>query len=100
MNPVTESLLGIKAFNDQFIAQDMLQDNRLRMTLLAECIEAAADDALMEELLAHLMHSIYLEERLLKLCLDQDWLTADASEQWERDIKWASKVRKMMPRRR
>lgn len=96
MNPVLESLLGMKAFNDPFIAQDLLQDNRLRMELLADCLEATADATLAAELIVHLVHSIGLEERLLKLCLEKDWLTADASEQWSRDIKWARKARQMI----
>lgn len=96
MNPVMETLLGMKAFNDRFIAQDLLQDNRLRMNMLADCLNLAGDGKLCDELLLHLTYSVQLEERLLKLCLDKGWLIGDASEQWKEDIKWARKARQMI----
>jgi spore coat protein CotF len=96
LNPVVESLLGIKAFNDQFIAEDLLQDNRHRMKLLMHCLDTAADPNFVNDLLMQLTGSIRLEQRLLELCLAKDWLNQDASEQFARDMKWAYKARLMI----
>ncbi|BFH63729.1 hypothetical protein [Paenibacillus azoreducens] len=97
MNPMMESLLGMKAFNDQFIAEDLLQDNLLRLQMLAQCLESANSRELIHELLPQLTASIQLEQRLLQLCLDKDWLHQDAAEQFSRDVKWAHKALAMLP---
>ncbi|MCJ8010736.1 hypothetical protein MUG84_03125 [Paenibacillus sp. KQZ6P-2] len=99
MNPIVESLLGIKAFNDQFIAEDLLQDNRLRMERLLDCLQVSSEEQIMIEIMHQIQSSIELEQRLLKLSLDKDWLTGDPLEQLGRDLKRAQKAPHMIPNR-
>lgn len=96
MNPVVESLLGFKAFNDQFITEDLLQDNRLRMGLLLDCLKASNEENLMNEIILQIELSIQLEHHLLQLGLIKDWLAEDTWEQLGRDLKWAYKAPRMI----
>ncbi|MGN7356147.1 hypothetical protein ACTHPM_02200 [Paenibacillus sp. SAFN-054] len=92
MNPVVESLLGMKAFNDQFIAEELLLSNRLRMTMLLESLKSTAEEALVQEFLLQLTYGIRLEQSLLELGLSKEWLTVDPNEQLKRDLNWAKKA--------
>ncbi|MED5017027.1 hypothetical protein P9847_06865 [Paenibacillus chibensis] len=98
MNPIIESLLGMKAFNDQFIAEDLLQGNRSRMSLLADCLQATSDELLLHELILQIRFSIQLEHSILELCLKKDWLSGNPAEQLNRDLKWAFKVMQLAPK--
>ncbi|MEC0240393.1 hypothetical protein P4H66_11075 [Paenibacillus dokdonensis] len=99
MNPVVESLLGFKAFNDQFIAEDLLQDNRQRMGLLLDCLKASTEENLMNEIILQIKLSIQLEQHLLQLGLIKDWLAQDTWEQLGRDLKWAYKAPRMIQKK-
>lgn len=95
MNPVLESLTGLKALNDQYIAADLMQDTQVRISLLAQCL--LENPPLVQDTLANeLRTAIEFLQRLKEYCVRKAWILPDASAQWEQDLKWAYKAVKMV----
>ncbi|MWV43412.1 hypothetical protein GRF59_07175 [Paenibacillus sp. HJL G12] len=95
MNPVLESLLGLKALNDQWITEDLRDNNLLRMKLLLDCFQASSEEQVMVDLMLQIRSTIELEQRLLELSLAKEWITGDPSAQFDRDMKQAYKAAHM-----
>lgn len=96
MNPVVESLTGMKAFNDQFITADLLQDNQMRINSLIQCLESGPRDDLHSEVMKHLMAALDFQRRLTDYSIDKRWVTVDSTTQWDQDLQWALKAVRMV----
>lgn len=95
MNPVLESLTGLKTLNDQYIAADLMQDTQVRITLLAQCL-LENPPHVRDSIARELRTAFEFLQQLTEYCVRKAWILPDASAQWEQDLKWAYKAVKMV----
>ncbi|GAB6989045.1 spore coat protein [Paenibacillus pini] len=96
MNPIVESLTGLKAFNDQYITADLLQDCSIRIQLLTHCLSTTVNPELRELFEQQMQVSIKQQQRLLDYSHLKDWLSDNSEQQWVYDLKQAYKASRMI----
>ncbi|OZB97924.1 hypothetical protein [Paenibacillus sp. XY044] len=95
MNPLLESLTGLKTLNDQYIAADLMQDTQVRISLLAQCL-LEHPPHVQDTVARELRTALEFMQQLTEYCIRKAWILPDASAQWEQDLKWAYKAVKMV----